>query len=161
MYKYTSEEINEHRIVRNKHEEETDDLFITWINKHFPNTYIINRTDEWENYDYMCYNKIKQTYSKIEAKLRNLDETKYNKYREQGFCLSYDKMNTCDVVVYIIPYSNEILTIKTSKIKDLLNQNKIHIVQKLVNKYQYTKRKEKHDETLLIIPYSEWKVYNM
>lgn len=161
MYKYSSEEINHHRLVRNEHENETDKMFAEWIEKNFSNRYIVNRTAEFDRYDYLIYDSIKHSYCKVESKVRNFTIDKYNKYKDEGFALSYDKINTCDVIIYFIPITNEVLQIRTSKIKELLNENKIRIVQKYVNRYQYTKYKEKHDETLLIIPYEYWKVYQM
>lgn len=162
MYKYSYGEIQEHCIKRNAHEEETDKMLLNWINKYYPNRYIVNRTSgQWEKYDYLIYDQIKHTYCKAECKVRNFTIDKYNKYKEEGFCLSYDKINTADVIIYIIPLTNEILQIRTSKIKQLLNENKIKICQKYVNRYQYTTYKEKHNESLILIPYSEWKIYTM
>ena len=162
MYKYSYGEIQEHCIKRNAHEEETDKMLLNWINKYFPNRYIVNRTSgQWEKYDYLIYDQIKHTYCKAECKVRNFTIDKYNKYKEEGFCLSYDKINTADVIIYIIPLTNEILQIRTSKIKQLLNENKIKICQKYVNRYQYTSYKEKHNESLILIPYNQWKIYTM
>lgn len=161
MYKYSSEEINEHRIKRNVHEEKTDKMLLEWINKYYSNRYIVNRTEEFERYDYIIYDSIIHTYCKVECKVRNLTKEQYDKYKDEGLALSYDKINTCDVIIYFIPITNEVLQIRTSRIKQLLNENKIKICQKYVNRYQYTTYKEKHNETLLLIPYSEWKVYNL
>lgn len=162
MYKYSYGEIQEHRIGRNKHEEETDKLLVSWIEKYFPNTYIVNRTnDEWEKFDYLIYSIPKQTYCKVECKTRYFTMEQYNKYSIEGFCLSYDKINYSDVIIYFIPLTNEVLQIRTSKIKQLLNENKIKICQKYVNRYQYTTYKEKHNESLILIPYNEWKIYTM
>lgn len=161
MYKYTKEEIDEHRIGRNKHEEETDKLLNNWIEKYYPNTYIINRTDEWEHFDYLIYSQIKKTYCKVECKTRYLTMAQYNKYSIEGFALSYDKINNADVIVYFIPLTNEVLQIKTNKIKQLLTEGKIKTVVKKVNRYQYTTHKDKRDETLVMIPKWYWKVYTM
>ena len=161
MYKYSKEEINEHRIGRNKHEEETDKLLNSWIEKYFPNIYIINRTDEWENYDYMIYNQINKYYCKVECKTRYFTMEQYNKYSVDGFALSYDKINYSDVIIYFIPITNEVLQIRTSKIKELLTSGKINTTVKQVNRYQYTNIKDKHDETLIVIPKQYWKVWKM
>lgn len=161
MYKYSYGELQEHCKRRNEHEEETDKMLLNWINEYYPNRYIVNRTSQWEKYDYLIYDQIKHTYCKAECKVRNFTIDKYNKYKEEGFCLSYDKINTADVIIYIIPLTNEILQIRTSKIKQLLNENKIKTCQKYVNRYQYTTYKEKHNESLILIPYNEWKIYTM
>lgn len=161
-YNYSQKEIQEHCEKREQHEKETDKYLNNFVNTYFPNRYIINRTNgQWERYDYLIYDQIKHTYCKVESKVRNLTKEQYDKYKNEGFCLSYNKINTCDVVIYFIPITNEILQIRTSKIKELLNQNKIHIVQKSVNRYQYTSYKDKHNETLLLIPYTEWKIFFM
>ena len=162
MYKYTKEEIEQHSIRRNKHEEETDKLLVSWIEKYYPNTYIINRTKgQWEKFDYLIFNTIDKRYCKVECKTRYFTMEQYNKYSTEGFCLSYDKINYSDVVIYFIPLTNEVLQIRTSKIKELLNESKIKICQKSVNRYQYTNVKDKHNESLLLIPKQYWKVYQM
>lgn len=162
MYKYSEEEIKQHCVKREEHEKETDIYLNNFVNKYFPDRYIINRTtNQWDRYDYLIYDQIKHTYCKVECKVRNFNINQYNKYKEEGFALSYDKIDTADVIIYIIPLTNEILQIRTSKIKQLLNEKKIKICQKYVNRYQYTTYKEKHNENLILIPYNECKVYTM
>ena len=162
MYKYSYGEIQEHCTKREEHEKETDIYLNNFVNKYFPDRYIINRTKgQWDKYDYLIYDTIKHTYCKAECKVRNFNINQYNKYRDEGFALSYDKINSSDVIIYIIPLTNEILQIRTTKIKDLLNENKIHIVEKSVNRYQYTSYKEKHNESLIMIPIQYWKIYTM
>lgn len=161
-YKYSEKEIQQHCIKREKHEKETDNYLNNFVNKYFPDRYIINRTNgQWSRYDYLIYDQIKHTYCKAECKVRNFTIDKYNKYKEEGFCLSYDKINYSDVIIYFIPLTNEVLQLRTSKIKELLNENKIHICQKSVNRYQFTNVKDKHNESLLLIPKQYWKVYNI
>lgn len=161
-YKYSEKEIQQHCFKREEHEKETDIYLNNFVNKYFPDRYIVNRTtNQWDRYDYLIYDTIKHTYCRVECKTRNFNINQYNKYKEEGFCLSYDKINTADVIIYIISLTNEILQIRTSKIKQLLNENKIKICQKYVNRYQYTTYKEKHNESLILIPYNQWKIYTM
>ena len=161
MYKYSKKEIQEHCIKRNAHEEETDKILVSWIEKYYPNTYIINRSGEWEKFDYLIFNTIDKRYCKVECKTRYFTMEQYNKYSVDGFALSYDKINYSDVIIYFIPITNEVLQIRTNKIKQLLTSGKINTTVKQVNRYQYTKRKDKHDETLVMIPKQYWKVYQM
>ena len=160
-YRYSYEEIQEHCIKRNSHEEETDKLLNSWIDKYYPNTYTINRSAEWDKFDYLIFNQRNKHYCKVECKTRYFTMEQYNKYSIEGFCLSYDKINYSDVIIYFIPLTNEVLQIRTSKIKELLNENKIKICQKSVNRYQYTNVKDKHNESLVLIPKQYWKVYQI
>lgn len=161
-YKYSKKEIQEHCEKREQHEKETDKYLTNFVNTYFPNTYQINRTtNQWDKYDYLIYNTIKHTYCKVECKVRNFNLNQYDKYKEEGFALSYDKINNADSIIYIIPITNEILTIKTNTIKQLINEGKLKIVKKNVNRYQYTTHKDKHEEQLILIPYVYWKVYNI
>jgi hypothetical protein len=153
--------INKHRQERDIHEEHTDDVINKFIDKFYPDRYILNRTDEWQHYDYIVYDKINKSYCKVEAKERYFNHEQYNKYKKEGFALSYHKLNTADVILYYIPLTNEILQIRTSKIKQLLNENKIKTVIKSVDKYQYSKELGKHTQHLVLIPYEYWRVYNM
>lgn len=162
MYKYSYGEIQEHCIRRNEHEAETDKLLLDWINKYYPNRYIVNRTEgQWEKFDCLIYDQINKHYCKVECKTRYFTMEQYNKYSIEGFCLSYDKINYSDVVIYFIPLTNEVLQIRTNKIKELLNENKIRLCQRSVNRYQYTNIKDKHNESLLLIPKQYWRVYQM
>ena len=75
--------------------------------------------------------------------------------------MSYDKLNNANSIIYIIPIANEILQIRTNTIKQLINDGKLKIVSKNVNRYQYTTYKEKHEEQLILIPYQYFKPYKM
>lgn len=161
-YKYSEKEIQEHCIKREEHEKETANYLNNFVNTYFPDRYIINRTNgQWDRYDYLIYDIIKHTYCKVECKTRNFNINQYNKYKEEGFALSYDKIENADTIIYIIPIANEILQIRTNTIKQLINDNKLKVVKKKVNIYHYTTHKEKHDEELILIPYRYFKTYKM
>jgi hypothetical protein len=161
-YKYSKKEIQDHCIKREEHEKETDKYLNNFVNKYFPDRYIVNRTtNQWGRYDCLIYDTIKHTYCRVECKTRNFNINQYNKYKEEGFCLSLSKLDNADVIIYIIPISNEILQIRTNTIKQLINESKLKVVKKQVNRYQYTTYKEKHEEQLILIPYQYFKVYKM
>lgn len=149
--------INEHCEKRNKYEEKADEIVNKFISTYFGDyNWTVTRTkSEWEHYDYII------SQSKVEFKQRWFkDINQYNKYKEEGFCLSYDKINNADVILYHIPITNEMLYIKCKLIKELYNANQIKLVKKKVNKYQFTDL-GKHEENLLLIPYKYFTIYKM
>lgn len=161
-YNYSKKEIQQHCEKREQHEKETDKYLNNFVNTYFPERYIINRTtNQWERYDYLIYDQIKHTYCRVECKTRNFNINQYNKYKEEGFCLSYDKLDNADTIIYIIPIANEVLQIRTNAIKQLIKEGKLKIVKKKVNRYQYTNIKDKHEEQLILIPYQYFKAYKM
>jgi hypothetical protein len=161
-YNYSKKEIQQHCEKREQHEKETDKYLNNFVNTYFPERYIINRTtNQWDRYDYLSFDTIKHTYCKVECKTRNFNINQYNKYKEEGFCLSLSKLDNADSIIYIIPIANEILQIRTNAIKQLINEEKLKVVKKQVNRYQYTNIKDKHEEQLILIPYQYFKAYKM
>ena len=162
MSVYEDKDLQKHCELRNEHELTSDNLLIKFISTYYPNTYDVYRTTyQWERYDYKIENTSKSTSTKVEFKQRDFSIEDYNQYKTEGFALSISKLNNCDVILYYINTTNELLHIRTDKVKQLLEEKKLKVVERNVYRYQYAKNKGKHIEKLVLIPIQYWKVYNL